>query len=162
MGATSWTSMAVMRLDPWARRYNWARSYRNEEVLIAFKMFDIDTKWAWEISMSSFTSRCIAMPTEMYLIRGNLTPLNWASHAPRTRCTMIGEVGRSQVFDSRQAKATDVFNMSLRCLQHLMANVIFGQHDGRKVQLFIIWCDLNGTHVNTGAYNIDQLQNVVK
>jgi len=47
-----------------------------------------------------------------------------------------------------------------------MANIIFGHNDSqnvhRKLELFLIWCALTGTHADTKAFIIRHLVEVVK
>jgi len=47
-----------------------------------------------------------------------------------------------------------------------MANIILGRNDSqnlhKKVELFLIWCTLMGTHANTGAFVIHHLVEVGK
>ena len=58
------------------------------------------------------------------------------------KCKMyIDWFGWPQVYDPRQAKATDICNPTIRYLQRLMANNIFGCNDSqnvyRKGELFL-------------------------
>jgi len=73
---------------------------------------------------------------------------------------------RPRVYDSKQAMAIDICIMSICCLQCLMANIIFGFNDGQnlcqKVNLFLIWCELMDTYVDTGAFIICHLVEVAK
>ena len=76
------------------------------------------------------------------------------------------KLGWPRVYDPRQAKATDICNINIRYLQHLMANIIFGHDDSqsmcRKVELFLLWCALTGTHVDIGVFIIRHLVEVAK
>jgi len=65
-----------------------------------------------------------------------------------------------------QAKATNIFNVNIRYLQHLMANIIFGRNDSqnvcRKAELFLICCAFNGAHADTSTFIIRHLVEVAK
>ena len=55
------------------------------------------------------------------------------------------------MYDPRQAKAEDIGNLTIRYLQRLMVNIIFGYNDSKNVcrqgELFLLWCAFSGTHV---------------
>jgi len=74
--------------------------------------------------------------------------------------------GRPSIFDPRQAKATDIYNVNMRYLQRLTANIIFRRKDNQngfwKAELLIIWCALSGTPIDTGAFIIRHLAEVDK
>ena len=74
--------------------------------------------------------------------------------------------GKLRIYDPRQEKATDICNVTLRYLQRLTANIIFSRNDSqngcRKAELFIIWCALSGTPIDTGAFIIRHLAEVAK
>ena len=70
------------------------------------------------------------------------------------------------MYDPRQAKATDICNLTIRYLQRLMANIIFGRSDSqnvcRKGELFLLWYALFGTHVDIEAFILRHLTEVAK
>ena len=90
----------------------------------------------------------------------------WLSITCSKRKEYTDRWGRHRVFNSRQAKATDICNVNLRYLQRLTANIVFGcnnnQNGYRKAELFIIWCALSGTPIDTGAFIIRLLEEVVR
>jgi len=74
--------------------------------------------------------------------------------------------GRPHIYNPWQAKATNNCNLNICYLQRLIANVIVGHNDSQnvcqKVELFLIWCALLGTHADTGAFLIHLLLEVAK
>lgn len=90
----------------------------------------------------------------------------WLSITSSKRKEYYDRWGRPTVFGPRQAKATDICNVNLRYLQRLTANIVFGRNDNqngcRKAELFIIWCAMSGTPIDTGAFIIRHLVEVAK
>jgi len=57
----------------------------------------------------------------------------WLSITCAKRKTYSDRFRRPRVYDPRQAKATDICNPTIRYLQRLMANIIYGRNDSQNV-----------------------------
>ena len=90
----------------------------------------------------------------------------WLSITCAKHKTYTDRFGWPRVHDPRQAKATNICNLTIRYLQHLLANIVFGRNDSqnvcRKRELFLLWCALFGTHVDIGAFILRHLTEAAK
>lgn len=144
---------------------DWDGSYNGQEVAIYFRMFSIDHR----LSLRMFNDY-LRLPVADGAYRDvpslwRPDPV-WLSITCSKRKAYQDRWGRPRVYDPRQAKATDICNVNLRYLQRLTANIIFSRNDTqngcRKAELFIIWCALSGTPIDTGAFIIRHLAEVAK
>jgi len=146
-------------------RVEWSGYYRGEIVNISFRMFNIDH----HMSLKGFNN-LLHLPNFL----GSFCDvpqcwrpdLFWLSITCAKRKTHINQFWRPQLYDPRQAKATDIWNLTVWYLQCLMANIIFGRNYSQNVyqkgELFLLWCALSGTHVDIGAFILRHLTEVTK
>jgi len=144
---------------------DWDGLYDGQEVVIRFRMFNIDHR----MSLRMFND-LLRLPVADGAYRDvpslwRPDPV-WLSITCSKRKDFHDRWGRLRVYDPRQAKATDICNVNLRYLQRLTANIVFSRNDSqngcRKAELFIIWCALSGTPIDTGAFIIRHLAEVAK
>ena len=92
--------------------------------------------------------------------------LVWLSITCAKRKTYSDRFERPRVYNPRQAKATGICNLTIRYLQRLMGNVIYGRNDSQNVcqkeELFLLWYALSRTHVDIGAFILRHLAEVAK
>jgi len=131
---------------------DWAYSYGGKRCWFHFECSIMTIVRAWGDLMNLFTSQFMLMNLEILPLDGNPTLLGWASNVPNARHVLIGEVS--------------IWYLNIRHRRCLMASIIFGYHDRynvwKKAKLFIIWCVLDEKYVNTGAFIIHHLVEVVK
>ena len=136
-------------------RVEWNGTYRGEIVDTSFRMFNTDHR----MSLRGFNNlmHFPNHPDSFCDVPQRWKPdPAWLSITCAKRKTYTDRFGRPRVYDPRQAKATDICNPSIRYLQRLLANIVFGRNDSqnvcRKGELFLLWCALSGTHVDIGAF----------
>lgn len=173
-GRLGWTEYVNMQYPSYDRLMveflssvivNWDHTYNGQEVEIYFRMFNFDHRMSLRMfnDLLRFPVTDGAYRDVPSLFR---TDPVWLNITCSNRKQYRDRWGRPRVFDPRQAKATDLCNVNLRYLQRLTANIIFGRNDNqngcRKAELFIVWCALSGTPIDTGAFIIHHLAEVAK
>jgi len=144
---------------------DWNGSYGGHEVAIYFRMFNIDHRMNLRMFKKLWGFPMVDRAFRDVPSLWSLDPV-WLSITCSKRKEYTNQRGRPRIFYPRQAKAADICNVNLQYLQCLTASIIFGGNDNqngcRKAELFIIWCTLLGTPMDTGVSIIRHFGKVAK
>jgi len=111
---------------------DWVRKYNGEEVLISFRMFNMDHRMSLR-GFSEFFHFLVykdSFPNMLTRWRPNLI---WLSATCSKQKTNADSFWRPNMYEPKLAKATDICNINICYLQRLIANTIFWGNDNQNV-----------------------------